>query len=87
MFQPTTTSNEESIRTFWRAYMAWIKTATDEEVVRLEAALTNLQTAEVMPIVRAIRLVLRDDLATRELPASLMQQLEEASWPAAQATG
>lgn len=86
MFEPTSSSNEESIRAFWRTYTVWMKTATEEELVQLEAALANLKTAEVMPIVSAIRLVLCDEQSAWELPESLIQRLEEASRPVAQAT-
>ena len=88
MNQPIPSQNDdESSRTFWRAYLAWLKTATADELAQLERALANLQTVEVMPMVRAIRLVLRDEQATRALPASLVQRLEEVNWPGAQATG
>lgn len=70
---------------FWQAYLDWQGSATDEELRQLEAALESLQSQEVMPLAKAVRLALRDEQAHHTLPDTLVQRLRAMRWPAAQA--
>ena len=86
MNQPIATTKVAETKQFWRTYNTWLSTASDDELFQLEQSLQTLQTHEVMQLAKAIGLALRDEQSRRALPASLVQQLQEAHWPAAQAT-
>jgi hypothetical protein len=77
--QAIRSQSDESIRAFWRAYMAWMTTAPDDDIVQLERALTDLQTVQGRRTLRPIRPALRSGYLTRAMPASLVQQLEKTS--------
>jgi len=74
-------------RMFWTQYIDWTASASVEELEQLQAALDNFTTHEVVPISRLMRQVLADQQQRRQLPATLVSQLEAANWPVAQALG
>ena len=81
--QPDSDQNDR--KAFWRAYLAWLAQASEQELEELVAVLTANLTAEVRPLVSALRDAMCRETNRRDLPPGLVQQLEAASWPAAQA--
>lgn len=79
--------DEELRRKFWAEYTQWTHNASDEELAIMQKALESLTTHEVVGISRLIRQALTDEQRRRQLPASLVAQLEAANWPGAQANG
>lgn len=72
---------------FWAQYLDWLATATTEELEQLEQALANFTTTEAVSLSRLMKVSLKDEQRRRQLPESLVSQLEAANWPAAQAAG
>lgn len=77
----------QQLVTFWYQFEAWQLNATTDELEELQAALDNFTTNEVVSIVKVLRQALTDEQQRRQLPASLVQQLEGVSLLGARATG
>lgn len=75
----------DSRKAFWHAYLDWLATASEGDLEELASVLTANVTTEVRPLISALRDAMRQEATRRGLPQSLIQQLQAANWPAAQA--
>jgi len=66
-------------RLFWRTYLAWLATCSDDEAERLQQALSE-HAPHVRPLINALGDALRDPHTAVQLPASLLAQLTASGW-------
>lgn len=66
-------------RLFWRTYLAWLATCSDDEAEQLQQALAE-HAPHVRPLINALGDALRDPHAAVQLPASLLAQLTASGW-------
>ncbi len=79
MHQPNSSISKEEREAIWKSFLQWQSTATDDQLQTLTHALECFQTAEVKTLVAAIREALADERMKRQLPVSLVEQLERLS--------
>lgn len=66
-------------KVFWKAYLDWLSTASDDEAEQLDRVLAQ-HAHHVRPLVVAISDAIHDPATASHLPGSLLAELYAAGW-------
>lgn len=77
----------EERKLFWHHYEDWVRSAREEELMQLQAALDTYGIFETQSLACLIRKALQDEVQRRMFPASFLAPLQAANWPGAVAHG